>query len=364
MKKVSTIGFIGLGIIGGSIARGIKRCCPQTTIMAYMRTRSRLEQARADGTIDLILDGIDGQLSQCDLIFLCTPVEYNVQYLSLISPYLKHDAILTDVGSTKAKIHQQVKSLGLEHHFVGGHPMAGSEKTGYEHSSDHLLENAYYIITPTQHTTQEQLDRITHVAKSLGSIPMILDCQEHDEVVAAVSHLPHLIASSLVNLVKDSDNPREIMKQVAAGGFKDITRIASASPKMWEQICMTNRGPIADYLERYIDSLQQILNQVRQGNSQSIHQLFDQSRTYRNSITDQVKGPITPDYSFTVDIVDEPGSISTLSVILAAKGISIQNIGMNHNREYGGYVLRISFHDEAAMKAAWDQLSKYKYELA
>ena len=143
------IGFIGLGLIGGSIARGLKRYDPNIEIMAYMRTRSRLEQAKKDGIVDVILDGIGPELSRCDIIFLCTPVEYNAQYLAAIKPLLKEGAFITDVGSTKTSIHQEVLRLGLEKSFAGGHPMAGSEKTGYENSSDHLLENAFYIITPS-----------------------------------------------------------------------------------------------------------------------------------------------------------------------------------------------------------------------
>lgn len=118
MMTDSTIAFIGLGLIGGSIARGIKRANPDTTIMAYMRTRSRLEQAKADGIVDMILDGIGEELRQCDLIFLCTPVEYNAQYLSSIRPYLKPGALLTDVGSTKTDIHEAVTRLGMEQVFV------------------------------------------------------------------------------------------------------------------------------------------------------------------------------------------------------------------------------------------------------
>ena len=113
MMTDSTIAFIGLGLIGGSIARGIKRANPDTTIMAYMRTRSRLEQAKTDGIVDVILDGIGEELRQCDLIFLCTPVEYNAQYLSSIRPYLKPGALLTDVGSTKTDIHEAVTRLGF-----------------------------------------------------------------------------------------------------------------------------------------------------------------------------------------------------------------------------------------------------------
>ncbi len=357
------VAFIGLGLIGGSIAKGLKRARPDISIMAYMRTRSKLEEAKADGIVDVILDGIDHNLSQCDMIFLCTPVEYNAGYLKAIGPYLKEGAIITDVGSTKTNIHEEVIRLGMENVFVGGHPMAGSEKTGYENSTDHLLENAYYIITPSRLSSQEQVDRVISIAKILGAIPMVLDYEEHDRAVAAISHLPHLIASCLVNLVKDSDDSRETMKQIAAGGFKDITRIASSSPEMWQQICMANSGPIGEFLERYIASLSLVLEEIRGKKESAVYRLLEKSRDYRNSITDRAKGALEPDYSFSVDIVDEAGAISTLSVILAAKGISIKNIGINNNRERGEGALRITFYDEASLEAAWAQLTKYHYEL-
>lgn len=357
------IAFIGLGLIGGSIARRIKREAPDTKIMAYMRTRSRLDKAREDGIVDVILDGIGKELSECDFIFLCTPVEYNAEYLSKIQPFLKPGAIVTDVGSTKTDIHEAVIRLGMEFWFVGGHPMAGSEKTGYENSTDHLLENAYYIITPTAQTTKEQTNRLVHIAEIIGSIPIVLDYHEHDFVTAAISHLPHIVASSLVNLVKDSDNQQGLMKRLAAGGFKDITRIASSSPEMWEQICMTNHKNLSLILERYIASLNLILGELNKKNGSYINQLFETSRDYRNSFSEKATGPIAPEYSFTVDMADEVGAISTLSVILAAKGISIRNIGINHNREHGEGTLRIAFYDKETMDQAWKQLEHYHYEL-
>ncbi len=148
--KDTTFGFIGLGLIGGSIAKGIKRACPDARIMAYMRTRAKLEQAQADGIVDVILDGIGEPLRECDIIFLCTPVEYNAQYLTQIRPFLRPGALITDVGTTKDGYpHALSPGLVWRTVFVGGHPMAGSEKTGYENATDHLLENAYYIVTPT-----------------------------------------------------------------------------------------------------------------------------------------------------------------------------------------------------------------------
>ena len=206
-------------------------------------------------------------------------------------------------------------------------------------------------------------ERIVAVAKTIGAIPLVLDYREHDKVVAAISHLPHLVASSLVNLIKDHDTADGTMKQVAAGGFKDITRIASSSPEMWEQICMTNVAPISDILEAYIASLNKVLEEIKEHKGQDIYRLFETSRDYRNSITDKAKGSVEPSYEFTVDVSDEVGAISTISVILAAKGISIKNIGINNNRERGEGALKIAFYDEASMEAAWQRLDKYKYEM-
>lgn len=360
----SKIAFIGLGLMGGSMARGIKRSHPHVTIMAYMRTRSKLDQAKKDGIIDIVLsEPDDKRLKECDLIFLCTPVEYNAAYLARLKPLLKPGALITDIGSTKSDIHRHVQELHMESVFIGGHPMAGSEKTGYENSSDHLLENAYYIITPTAQSRQEDIDRLVALARTMGSIPIVLDYNRHDQITAAISHLPHIVASTLVNLVKDSDKEDELMKRLAAGGFKDITRIASSSPEMWQQICMTNRGNLAHILRSYITSLENALAQLEAKDSQSIYRLFETSRDYRNTFSEQSKGPIDPDYSFTVDIADEVGAISTISVILAAGGVSIKNIGINHNREHGEGALRIAFYDKESMEKAWERLKKYRYEL-
>lgn len=359
----SSIAFIGLGLIGGSIAKGIKREHPKTKIMAYMRSKSRLLKAQEEGIVDVVLGGIGEELKECDLIFLCAPVEYNANYLEQIKPYLKPGAIITDVGSTKTDIHEAVIRAGLEHCFVGGHPMAGSEKTGYENSSVHLLENAYYIITPTALSSEDQVNHMVDMGKSIGSIPLVMDYKEHDFVTAAISHLPHIVASSMVNLVKDSDNSQELMRMLSAGGFKDITRIASSSPEMWEQICMTNSNNLSLILKRYIDSLNDILKVLEAKDNQYIYQLFETSRDYRNSFSEKATGPIESDYFFTVNMADEVGAISTLAVILASKGISISNIGINHNREHGEGTLRIAFYDKEAMDNAWKQLEKYHYDL-
>lgn len=254
------IAFIGFGLIGGSIAKGFRRQKLPVHLLAYARHREVLETARADGVIDEILDSAsDERLRRCDFIFLCTPVADAARYMAQIKPLMKPGCLLTDVGSTKAEIHRAAEALDLSGCFVGGHPMAGSEKSGYAYATDHLAENAYYVLTPSANVPPDQIERLRRLILTLGAIVLILDYEKHDYVVAAISHLPHIIASSLVNLVKDCDDTQHTMKTVAAGGFKDITRIASSSPVMWQQICLTNQAPIEKVLRDYILSLNSTL---------------------------------------------------------------------------------------------------------
>ncbi|MCI8401071.1 MAG: prephenate dehydrogenase [Lachnospiraceae bacterium] len=358
------IAFIGLGLIGGSIAKGFRRQNLPVQIYAYARHQETLQAALADGTVDEILDSAaDERLALCDYIFLCTPVADAVLYMSRICPLMKPGCILTDVGSTKTEIHHAAETLGITDRFIGGHPMAGSEKSGYAYSTDHLVENAYYVLTPAGSVPPDQVERFARLIRMLGAIVLILDYERHDYVVAVISHLPHIIASSLVNLVRDSDDEQQTMKTVAAGGFKDITRIASSSPVMWQQICLTNARHIGTVLQDYIDSLNRTLRSVREQAGDPLYRLFDEAREYRDAIPEASMGPLKKDYAVYCDIVDESGAIATIATILATHQINIKNIGILHNREFEEGVLRVDFYDQesADQAAAW--LTKFQYRL-
>lgn len=239
--------------------------------------------------------------------------------------------------------------------------MAGSEKTGYAASDALLLENAYYMITPSSKTSKEKLDILTDIITKIKAIPFVIDCQKHDSVVAAVSHLPHILAATLVNLIKDNDYSDEVMKRVAAGGFKDITRIASASPIMWEQICMLNSQPINMMLRKYIDMLEDVYSHLADKSGLYINNMFEKSGEYRNSFDSNSRGVIISKHDISVHIQDKPGAISVISAILAANSISIKNIGINHNREKGEGALNISFYDADSCEMAGKLLKEYNY---
>lgn len=355
------IGFVGLGLIGGSIAKALKKNIENLKITAYDVNAETLNLATTEGIVDVAAHSIDQSFFGCDYIFLCAPVQKNDANLEAVKAVLSENTVLTDVGSVKTDIHRHIKAAGLEKNFIGGHPMAGSERYGYPNSKASLLENAYYILTPTSETAPEKLEAYKELVQKTGAIALILDYRQHDYVTAAISHLPHVIAASLVNLVRDSDSKEGIMKMVAAGGFKDITRIASSSAQMWQQICLTNTDNISSLLEDYIHSLLQIKQDLDGRHAEELYQLFDEARIYRDSFINASSGPIKRSYVLTVDIADQAGSLAAITTILAVNGVNIKNIGITHNREQEYGALRLEFYDEAALEKSKELLSQRSY---
>jgi len=365
--KIKIIGFIGFGLIGGSIARAIKKVRPDIKLYAYdyhpNPPGSDYKEALSDGVLDFVTGNLDEGFPDCDIIFLCAPVLANISYLPKLKSIIKPSCIITDVGSVKGNIHQAVNELNMEDVFLGGHPMTGSEKTGYKNSYALLLENAYYILTPTGKTPKDKLDILIRLVEDMGSIPIILDPKEHDEITAAISHLPHIIAATLVNLIRESDDKSEKMKQLAAGGFKDITRIASSSPQMWQNICLTNAKVIRRMLERYIDILRTASKALSEMDGDYLYNMFETAGEFRNSIPTKSTGLITSVFEIYVDIIDETGAIASIATLLASNHISIKNIGIIHNREFQEGVLHIEFYDEQSEKAATDLLKRHNYHV-
>lgn len=357
------IGFIGLGLIGGSIAKAIRATRPEEVLYAYDINQRAIEDAVREGVITKGLAVISKDFVECDIIFLCAPVLENDSNLEKLAAITDAHVILTDVGSVKTDIHQKIIRMGLQQSFIGGHPMAGSEKTGYENASAGLFENAYYMLTPTEDTADEKLEILKKLVQDIGAIPLVVNCGQHDYATAAISHLPHIIAASLVNLVQEEDKESGIMKTIAAGGFRDITRIASSSPQMWQSICMTNTENILKLLENYQAALSQIREEIAAQEKNKIYSFFERARDYRDSFTEDVDGPIRKVYALHVDIPDVPGSLAAVATLLAAQQISIKNIGIIHNREFEEGVLRIEFYDASAKADAQEMLPKLGYKV-
>ena len=359
--KTKKIGFVGLGLIGGSIAKAIRQYYPDYELLAFDKNKETLALAVQEEIIHTVSSSIDDNFRDCDYIFLCAPISFNNAYLSQLKDYISPNCILTDVGSVKTSIHEEIIRLGLEENFIGGHPMAGSEKSGYSNSKAMLIENAYFILTPTDQVAREKVEAYEKFAESLKALPVILDYRVHDQITGTISHLPHIIASTLVNFVKTHDTKDEMMKNLAAGGFKDITRIASSSPVMWQNICLKNKDNIVKILDQYIDSLEDFKEAVEREDDLDLYTRFESSRNYRNSMPSSSAGPIKKSFAVYCDIIDEAGGIAAIATILASNNISIKNIGIVHNREFEEGVLRIEFYDEDSSKRAVGLLQKFRY---
>ena len=360
LKVPDKIGIIGLGLIGGTLAKTIHRIYPDLPLIACDTDSKALASALKEGVIRQGFPGIDESFANCRYIFLCAPVEKNETFLSALAPFLSERCILTDTGSVKASIHEDMRRRGLSSFFIGGHPMAGSEKSGYENATPYLFENAYYIIT-NDGAAPALVAEYRNFIASLGCIPLLMSPREHDYATAAVSHLPHILASSLVNLVKDLDDDQESMKTIAAGGFRDITRIASSSPEMWQEICGANREEILLLLDQFIEALTAVRGEIASKNREKILDFFRQARDYRDSLPIRSSGPLPSIFEIYCDLIDEAGGIATIATILATNAISIKNIGIIHNREFEDGVLRIEFYDGPSRAQAALLLRRHHY---
>lgn len=358
------LGFIGFGLIGGSIARTLKKKNLDIFIKVYTRRQNpELETGVKEGIIDELLYKIDESFSTCDIIFLCAPVLKNLDFLPVLKPLIKPDCILTDVGSVKHNICEKARELGLARQFIGGHPMAGSEKTGYASSTDILLENAYYLLTPLPENAPEDLSLMKELVGYTGANCVVLPSEDHDRITAAISHVPHIIAVTLVNMVRSNDNDEENMKAFAAGGFKDITRIASSSPEMWQDICLANGESIDYFLSYFQEQLQQFRKMISGQDGVSIQKEFHTAGDYRNSIPTKKSSVIARSYDLFVNIDDRAGAIATIATILSVNGISIKNIGIIHNREYMDGVMKLELYNEEDAHTARHLLEQNRYDI-
>ena len=275
-------GFVGLGLIGGSIAKAIRETYKDCTIVAYDIYGKLLDLALIDGTINKACYELDDSFDNCDYIFLCAPVTSNEENLKSVISHCSDSTILTDVGSTKGNIHRALEAVGFDGVFIGGHPMAGSEKYGYDNSDAGIIKGAYYVLTPGENATEEQISSYARLVESIGCRPTIMDMNLHDTATGVISHIPHVISASLVHFLINHDNDRQTMKTLAAGGFRDVTRTASSSVKMWEDICLANNDVICTLLDDYIDELKDIRNIMASKDKTQIARFFSDAKEYRD----------------------------------------------------------------------------------
>ncbi len=286
VKKIEHLCIIGVGLIGGSFARAVRQADLVNHITGCGRNIDNLKKALELGVIDDYSQDIREAVKEADLIFIATPVGSFESVLSQIKDSMKDGAIITDGGSTKTSVIEAAKAVFNEvpENFVPGHPIAGTENSGVEASFATLYQDHRVILTPLKQTKPEAIEYITQLWESIGAQVVIMDAHHHDLVLAATSHLPHLLAFSLVNTLTTLDEKQEIFEN-AAGGFRDFTRIASSDPSMWQDICLANKDALLEHLDLFSSDLKQLRSALQQGDGDFLKQIFTRAKHSRDDLS-------------------------------------------------------------------------------
>lgn len=357
------IAVIGLGLIGGSIAKALRLRMGISGIIAVDSDRSSLRQAEQEGIIEKGYQDLNDEVYSAELIFLCTPVKRTLEYISELTGRIGKDCILTDVCSTKGELAEFIDGMENAPCFVGGHPMTGSEKNGYLAGTAHLFENAYYVITPCKSSNEAAVSFIENIVRGFGAIPVKMDAVKHDRTIGAISHVPHVVASALVSLAMKTGDGDKMIRLLAAGGFRDITRIASSSPVMWENIVFSNKTRINELLDTFIDILNRYKAAMASGNSEEVLRFFTETKEYRDSLPSVSTGLIQPEFLLVVDVEDKPGIIGEIATLLGKNNINIKNINVSNSREFEQGCLRITLPDLESANIGFDLLMASGYKV-
>ena len=279
-----TVAIVGVGLIGGSLGMAARKRSLARRVVGVGRSEPKLMRAKILGAIDDYSLDFEAGAAEADLVVICTPVRVTVPMLDRMANSLKRGAVVTDVGSTKREVVRQASGVMREgRHFVGGHPMTGSEQAGVEAAFPDLFLGSTYVLTPAEGTNLRALGRMVSFAEGIGAVVQIMTPEEHDEAAAVISHLPHAISSALLQLAEASQREGGKTFRLAAGSFRDLTRISDSSPELWRDICVSN----ADSLSKAVGSFQAFLEDFKKAlearDEEAVKRFFEQAREIRQA---------------------------------------------------------------------------------
>jgi len=351
---------IGSGLMGGSLCSALKR---KSKRIRAVSSRKTLERAGEMGIIDEGYDysRIEEAVRESDFVFICTPLMDIGERLPRVLQGVDKNTIVSDVGSTKKEICTQAAAMlprGV--YFIGGHPMAGSEKRGVDNANPYLFYDAVYVLTPTPGTPKRVIRRLSSLVALLGAKVMILEPDQHDRIAANVSHLPQLLAVLLTNHLayKNSD----LYRNLAAGGFRDMTRIATSSYEIWRDIIHTNHGQIQEALEDFQRELASLIESLH--DDRYLGKAFERAQNERKIIPRYSKGFLRPLFDVRVTVNDRPGELAKITNIIYYSGINIKDIEIVNIREGEGGILRLGFSQKVEAHAAASALKGVGYEVS
>lgn len=322
---IRRISIIGLGLIGGSMGRALSEKGYEIT--GIDKDRTTLEQGLKLGAASRVTQDLKAGLADAQVVVLAVPVGAAAGLIRSISPYLQPGVIVSDVGSVKTNLVELAATMlpaGVE--FVGGHPMAGTEQAGIAGANPLLFNDAFYVITPGVNCSPRSVEIITELVRILGAVPVIMDCVKHDRAVATLSHLPHLVAVALAQAARCLEKEQPGSLNLAAGSFRDGTRVAESSPVMWQEVCLANKEMILGSLQTFREQLNKLERAVRNETGEVIHQAFDEAGGIRGAYRRQVKGKLADLVEMLVAVPNSPGALGMVTKALGEGNINIANI--------------------------------------
>ncbi|MFB5066496.1 MAG: prephenate dehydrogenase [Candidatus Wallacebacter cryptica] len=334
--------IIGVGLIGGSLGMAVRKHGLADKVVGIDLDENSLQMAKELGAVDTY--ALDySPVRDADLVVLAAPIFSNLKILENIRGYLAPQAVVTDVGSTKSEFVAQAEQLLPNNAFVGGHPMAGAETAGVGGADPYLFENAFYLLTPTETTDPQALGRVRNLVEGVGARALVLDPDTHDKITAAISHLPHLAAAALVQTAAELAGEHPMTLALAAGGFKDTTRVASGNPGLWKDICFSNKEQVIAMIDRFTNCL----NEMKRALAEELRPDFEMQLAAAKTVRDQIPAKMKGYWPFLDEIIvtipDRPGMIGQVAAILGGQDVNIDDIEILRVREGEGGTLRLGF---------------------
>ncbi|MDJ0979085.1 MAG: prephenate/arogenate dehydrogenase family protein [Erythrobacter sp.] len=295
--KIETVAIIGLGLLGGSIGLAIAQRAPGIVTTGYDRDEAVRAAARERGLVGAVCESAAEAVAKADLVILCVPVGAMEAAARAIAEHLPQRAIISDVGSSKKSVIEALSAALPGRTIIPAHPVAGTEQSGPQAGFATLFAGRWCILTPPADADPAALEALSDFWTKLGARVELMDAEHHDLVLAVTSHIPHLIAFTIVGTASDlEDVTRSEVIKYSAGGFRDFTRIAASDPVMWRDVFLNNKGAVLEMLGRFTEDLTALQRAIRSGDGETLHELFSRTRAIRREVIDQGQDDEKPDF--------------------------------------------------------------------
>ena len=358
------VAIVGTGLVGASLGLAFSRLDEVSDVVGWDTDDEQLTTAVERGAVTRRAEDPQDAVRDADVVVLAVPVSAVGATAADVGPAMKPGAILTDVASVKASIVASLEeAAGAGIHVIGGHPMAGSHEAGAAHASAELFVGATYLLTPTVGTDPGAYRRLHGLVSGIGARPLAVDPSHHDDLVAVISHLPQLAATTLMNLAADRAREEHAgLLLLAAGGFRDATRVAASDPHLWVDICAQNRDAIVAVLDEYRERIGALRSVVALGDMGSLEQVLADARAARRALPgkETATGALV---ELHVPIPDRPGVLAEVTTTVGAIGVNIEDLGIDHAPEGGRGVLRLAIIGFKPAGVARDALEALGYEV-